>query len=124
MALLAARVYSEELYDYKHGLPLWTPSSPDGEIFIGDVGYVDDQDSFRRLFNATVGHDHPCNPLGVPTGFVPLEYPSHLLKLTPDHFEEGKVLASTGLSTKEGAVTLSGYVRVGSEPSPVLIYDS
>ena len=111
MALLASKVYSEELYDYKHGLPLWTPNSPDGETFIGDVGYIDDQGSFRRLFNATVGSSHPCNPLGTPANSSSLKYPSHLLKITPDYFEAGKVLASTGVSTKEGAASLSGYVR-------------
>lgn len=110
MELHAARVYSEELYDYKHGIPLWTPNSSDGEIFIGDVGYIRDNGSFRRMFNVTVGPGHPCNRHGVPDpdNFIPLKYPLHLLEITPDHFEAGKVLASTGVSIKEGTVSLSG----------------
>ena len=102
-----ARVYAEELYNYSHGIPLWTPHSPDGEVCIGDVGYIDDEGCFCRLFNVTVDQDHPRNKFGVPDDFQVLTLPGHLLKIKRGQFSPGSVLTSTGASIQEGGVSIS-----------------
>ena len=104
---LTARIYAEELYSSSHGIPLWSPHSSDGEVCIGDVGYVDDEGSFCRLFNVTVDRDHPRNKLGVPDDFQVLTFGDHLLKVKRSHLLPGSVLTSGGVSTKEGSLSVS-----------------
>ena len=103
---LTARIYAEELYSSSHGMPLWIPHSPDGEVCIGDVGYVDDEGSFCRLFNVTVDCDHPRNKFGDPDDFEVLTFRSHLLKLQRGYLPSGSVLTSSGVSTKEGSLVM------------------
>ena len=104
---LTARIYAEELYSSSHGTPLWTPQSPDGEVCIGDVGYLDDEGCFCRLFNVTVNRDHPRNKLGVPDDFQVLTLRNHLLKVQRGYLLAGSVLTSGGVSTKEGSLSTS-----------------
>lgn len=61
---------------------MWFPepiSSLDGErheVLIGDVGHIDEDGGFRRIFNVTVDADHHLNSGGVPDGFEPLRFDS------------------------------------------------
>ena len=60
-------------------MPLWRPEPEnDQEIRVGDVGWVDEDGQFHRLFNVTVGADHPYNADGVPQDFEPLEFNKRL----------------------------------------------
>lgn len=58
--------YANELKSHGYGHPLWYPEpSEDGEIQIGDVGYIE-KGHFKRCFNVMVDVRDPCNRLGVP----------------------------------------------------------
>lgn len=67
-------VYAEQLRHLQRGHPLYypEPSSLDGEVEIGDVGYTE-QGAFCRLFNVCRPPDHPMQLYGVPDGFVQLD---------------------------------------------------
>ncbi|EKM58770.1 uncharacterized protein PHACADRAFT_85684 [Phanerochaete carnosa HHB-10118-sp] len=82
---IAAEVLAQQLYHYGHGRALWTPEPADGDVYIGDVGYVDEDGAFQRLFNVTVDADHPLNRAGVPENFVPLRFNKRLLQLKPSY---------------------------------------
>lgn len=71
----AAKVYPNGLFHLKHGYGLWMPE-PLGynRVSVGDVGYVDDDGMFVRLFNVLLPHDHASHTdLGVPSDFERLE---------------------------------------------------
>lgn len=67
-------IYAKHLSTLKKGYPLWLPepNDNDGEILIGDVGWIE-QGSFNRLFNALRDRDDPVNIRGVPVDFEPLQ---------------------------------------------------
>ena len=68
----SASVYAEQLASKGRGIPMWYPEpSGSGEVEIGDIGFLHNG-GFHRLFNVTVGRDHPFNVDGVPDNFVPL----------------------------------------------------
>ena len=70
---VASDIYATELSRRGHGLPLWRPEPEnDQQIRVGDVGWVDEDGQFHRLFNVTVGADDPYNADGVPQDFEPL----------------------------------------------------
>lgn len=72
---VASEVYAKELSSRKHGIPLWYPEPADQyEVRVGDVGHLDEDGQFHRLFNVTVGPDHPYNADGVPQDFEPLQF--------------------------------------------------
>lgn len=68
---LASTTYAEQLDFFRHGHALWFPEY---EANIGDVGYIDEDGAFRRLFNVTFDAAHRLNRRGVPEGFVPLSF--------------------------------------------------
>ena len=98
----SATVYINELCRFGHGIPLWTPepSGDDDEVRIGDVGYIDDDGQFHRLFNATVDSEHPVNGGAVPRDFQPLALPTPLIIIKPNHFVPGPI-TSKGVRTHE-----------------------
>ncbi|KAI0937984.1 hypothetical protein AcV7_003303 [Taiwanofungus camphoratus] len=63
-------VYAEQLFKRGEGYPLWAPeATEDGEVLIGDVGYVR-RGAFYRMFNAMREGDDEINKTwGVPDGF-------------------------------------------------------
>ncbi|EIN11258.1 hypothetical protein PUNSTDRAFT_131428 [Punctularia strigosozonata HHB-11173 SS5] len=72
--MAAAEVYAQQLYRLGHGLSAW---EPEHEVQIGDVGFIQDG-RFIKLFNATRAENDPCQRLGVPPYFTPLDLPAHL----------------------------------------------
>ncbi|KAF7796003.1 hypothetical protein EIP86_007172 [Pleurotus ostreatoroseus] len=92
----AADVYAQELGIKNYGRPLWCPEPADGyEVRIGDVGFVDEDGQFHRLFNATVGPDHPYNQHGVPNDFFPLSFLPQLLNIRRDHLQPGPISSNS-----------------------------
>lgn len=59
------------------------------EVQIGDVGYIDEDGAFRRLFNITVDADHFLNAGGVPQGFAPLKFSENLITVRPRALDAG-----------------------------------
>jgi len=59
-----------------HGYALWNPEPVKNtydKVSIGDVGYVNCQGSFHRMFNVTLPWDDPSNnKLGTPEQYQPL----------------------------------------------------
>ncbi|KAF7796004.1 hypothetical protein EIP86_007173 [Pleurotus ostreatoroseus] len=108
----AADVYAQELGIKNYGLPLWFPEPVDGhgEVRIGDVGFIH-EGQFHRLFNATVGQDHPYNRHGVPTDFSPLNFQPQLLNIRHDYLEPGPISSKSvksyhigGSASAQGAI--------------------
>lgn len=71
------RFYSAQLSSLCHGYALWNPD-PVKEIYdqvsIGDVGYVNSQGYFYRMFNVTLPSDDPSNnKLGQADPYEPLD---------------------------------------------------
>lgn len=108
---LAAQVYAEELYRHGFGHPLWSPEPIKGldgcirEIHLGDVGYIDEDGGFRRLFNVTVDATHDLNAGGVPEGFEPVKLNQRLITVRDKPFDphplcsesvEGRVVEGHG----------------------------
>ncbi len=92
---IAADVFAEQLAHYGHGRPMWSPEPTEGpdykmrEVRIGDVGHIDEDGAFHRLFNVTVDEDHPYNSGGVPDNFVPLKFNKRLLAVKPRLLDPG-----------------------------------
>ena len=65
-----SEVYAQQLYRLAYGYPLWEPEPKEGqgEVEIGDVGYLR-QGGFYRLFNAMKAPDDKIQHLGVPADF-------------------------------------------------------
>lgn len=59
---------------------MWNPKPVKNiydKVSIGDVGYVNRQGSFHRMFNATLPWDDPSNnTLGIPEYYQPLDWDS------------------------------------------------
>lgn len=100
-------IYASELVRLRYGHPLWypEPTAEDGEIKIGDVGYIQ-EGAFHRLFNATHGKGDVINKDGVPDGFVPLEMPR--VHVQSDLVRSGDALCSE--STAKKSVSMQGEV--------------
>ena len=61
------RIYATEMSTYVDGgYPLWSPevTAKEGEVQIGDVGYIDDG-VFKRLFNIIRDDAHKALPPGL-----------------------------------------------------------
>lgn len=72
-----AEVYAKQLFSLNYGYPLWNPEPPahEGEVLIGDVGFVKNG-TFYRMFNAIRPSDDPVNKDGVPEGYTPFQFRS------------------------------------------------
>ena len=84
----AALTYAKALRNLGYGEPQWQPEphDEDGEVLLGDVGFVEDG-RFCRLFNVTRSADDPIHEKsGVPTGFKVLEYNENaLIRKNPNY---------------------------------------
>ena len=107
----AACIYAEQLRMHGHGEPLWQPEPrpEDGEVLIGDVGFIEDG-RFYRLFNARFPADHPINVDGVPDGFVPLEYNERALLQRNENYLGPTPLYSKSVSTNKIVLGGEAYV--------------
>lgn len=92
----AAKIFAEQLGIFHYGHPLWYPEPTSGldgkehEVHIGDVGYIDEDGAFCRLFNITFDADHPLNRGGVPGGFAPLSFDhNRLIKIKKNFLNPG-----------------------------------
>lgn len=74
--LTAPDVYARQLFRLGFGYPLWDPEPPRGEVFVGDIGFVGNDGSFHRVFNATLQETDPNNRFGVPAGYNPFSLTS------------------------------------------------
>lgn len=65
-----SEVYSQQLFKLAYGYPLWEPEPKEGqgEVEIGDVGYLR-QGGFYRLFNAMRDAEDDIQHVGVPEDF-------------------------------------------------------
>ena len=109
-----ANVYVDELSRYGQGIPLWCPEPPDGHlgVEIGDVGYIDEDGQFHRLFNATVEAEHPLNAGVVPQDFERLIIPPQCIAVKPNYFRAGPI-TSKGVRVNEMGVHGSAQVFDG-----------
>lgn len=101
----AANVYAEQLLSRAHGWPLWEPEpTKEGEVLIGDVGYIYDG-AFYRLFNVTFSEDHEINKGGVPEGFVPLRFSQRLHAARDPYLSAGPLSSRSvqSISAQAGA---------------------
>ncbi|KIP05423.1 hypothetical protein PHLGIDRAFT_152457 [Phlebiopsis gigantea 11061_1 CR5-6] len=105
-----AEIYASELVRLRYGHPLWCPepTEDDGEIKIGDVGYISGG-TFHRLFNAACEEGNAINNKGVPEGFIPLEMPH--VYTQPELVEAGEALCSQ--STRQNKLYAKGEVPLG-----------
>lgn len=102
---IAANVYAEQLITRGHGWPLWVPEpSKEGEVLIGDVGYIYDG-AFFRLFNVIYPEDHEVNNGGVPEGFVPLKFNQRLHSVQDPFLPAGPLCSRSvqSISSQAGA---------------------
>ncbi len=105
-----ADIFAEQLAQYRHGRAMRRPEPiaagsdlKEREIRIGDVGYFDEDHPFHRLFNIMVDEDHPHNSGGVPVGFTLVQFPIHLLSVSPD-FLDPNPLCSKSVNIKSRGV--------------------
>jgi hypothetical protein len=77
------------------------------DVQLGDVGFIDQEGCFSRLFNAMAEKDSPLNKHGVPQGFAPLELNPRLYAFLPENHAPGPL---TSASVKQ--VTTKGKAGV------------
>lgn len=96
---VAAKILAEQLQHYGDGDALWNPSPPDGEeLSIGDVGFIDQEGTFNRLFNAMEEPDSELNKGhdSLPGGFKPLKANKKLmLRTMKNHRPPGPLTSSS-----------------------------
>lgn len=113
----AADTYIQQLDHHGYGIALWYPMPPlDGEgtrpeeARVGDVGFVDDDGAFHRLFNTMVEADDALNQGEVPDDFQPLRLNKRLVATNPDAFEAipivSRSIKSRDIGAKAGAYVL------------------
>lgn len=109
----AAMIFAEQLDHLAQGHALWYPEPTKDskgqayEVHIGDVGYIDEDGAFYRLFNITLDASHELNSGGVPDGFepVPFDHAVHV-KVKPDFWSQGPLCSRSIKSRKiEGRVS-------------------
>ncbi|KAF7789117.1 hypothetical protein EIP86_000052 [Pleurotus ostreatoroseus] len=116
----AAQVYAQELEVLNLGHPMWYPEPADQyEVRIGDVGFFDEDGQFHRLFNATVGENHPYNQNGVPEGFHPVSVEKSLIQIRRNHLPSGPI---SSRSVKSHKVDASASVNVAASVNGQLSY--
>lgn len=103
----AAEVLAEQLDYLAHGRALWTPEPLHGDVYVGDVGHIDEDGAFRRLFNVTVDENHPLNKKGVPHGFTPLQLKEHLVSINPS-FLPPQAFCSRSVKSRKIAGQIEG----------------
>ncbi|PSS35525.1 hypothetical protein PHLCEN_2v1519 [Hermanssonia centrifuga] len=117
---IAADVFAEQLAHYGHGRAMWSPEPTEGpdykmrEVRIGDVGHIDEDGAFHRLFNVTVDEDHPYNSGGVPDNFVPLKFNKRLLAVKPRLLDPGAYCSNSVKSKSvEGSASANPGIAGG-----------
>lgn len=105
-----ATVYANQLLQRCHGWPLWFPDRPQQphDVEIGDVGYVDPDGAFVRLFRATEKAEHPVNKEGVPVGFHKLDFSNRVLDEKDNYLDAQPVCSRT-------VESLGGGLGAGSD---------
>ena len=72
-----SNVYRVQLSALCHGFALWNPHPVKkfyNQVSIGDVGYVNSEGFFYRMFNVTLPSDHPSNnKIGQADSYDPLD---------------------------------------------------
>jgi hypothetical protein len=63
-------------------------------VRIGDVGYVTDDGDFEMLFNIRASVYVPINVRGVPDRFERIDLHENDIKILPDYFESGRIVAN------------------------------
>lgn len=97
----AAVVYADQLFSYGYGHALWRPEPMEGldgqeyGVELGDVGYIHENGSFRRLFNITKGPLHVLNAGGVPVGFQPQQLKKALISTSERFLDPGLLQSQT-----------------------------
>lgn len=110
---LAPRIYAEELESLGNGRGIWFPEYPKTGLEIGDVGYIDDDGCFKRIYNVTESNagvdpkDEDAIP--APSDFKPLKIRSVLKDAKQHYFNPGVI---TSKSVKK--MTVGGNVGGGS----------
>ncbi|KZS96368.1 hypothetical protein SISNIDRAFT_482943 [Sistotremastrum niveocremeum HHB9708] len=71
-----AQIFAQHLLYHGHGFPSWTPSPNTYVLVPGDLGYIDGDGRFIRLFNVMLSKDAPENQRDAhspPDGFQPFQ---------------------------------------------------
>lgn len=88
-----SNIYREQLSSLNQGLALWDPKPIENlynHISIGDVGYLQENGTFMRLFNVTLPWDDPSNSLlEVPEEYKPLEL-GHFINVQSSEMRESE----------------------------------
>ncbi|KAH9837873.1 WD40-repeat-containing domain protein [Rhodofomes roseus] len=92
----ASEVYAQQLFKLALGYPLWEPEPKNGqgEVLIGDVGYLN-QGGFYRLFNAMKDADDPIQQYRVPRDYK--KFDLGLMQVVPANnvVNEGPIFSQT-----------------------------
>jgi hypothetical protein len=123
--MAAYEVYAQQLSKLKHGLPLWEPEPiwQDGEVRIGDVGYVR-RGRFARLFNTCDDLGSLSNHInGVPRHHTPLPLSTPEIHRNPHYHEVGPLYTASVEPPMEAGSIRNG-MRVTSLESPTDIGSS
>ncbi|KAI0729097.1 hypothetical protein BC629DRAFT_1302809 [Irpex lacteus] len=114
MRLAAADIYADQLLLKGYGYPLWFPepypTDVDGEIFVGHVGHIC-RGSFHTLFNVRWSSSHSANPMGLPQGFEPLEFPPRLLWNPSAPVMDDGFICSESVKKSTGSAELNSIHR-------------
>lgn len=91
-----SEIYATQLGTLGHGHPLWSPEPRDDlEVQLGDVGIVNDDGAFVRLFNITCSESHKLNKHGVPHDFQPYELNRELIAIRNRYIFPGFLMSSS-----------------------------
>ncbi|KAI0826372.1 hypothetical protein BC629DRAFT_1719017 [Irpex lacteus] len=72
-------------------------------VELGDVGYIHENGSFRRLFNITKGPLHVLNAGGVPVGFQPQQLKKALISTSERFLDPGLLQSKLNVNALTGA---------------------
>jgi len=94
-AAIASEVYAQQLFKLALGYPLWDPepTNGQGEVLIGDVGYLG-QGGFYRLFNATREAEDSIQ-IAVPPDFKKFQLGSIPITSANDVVDKGPLFSKT-----------------------------
>ena len=97
-------VYRDELQPLGFGLPVYEPNPPGHDrVRIGDIGFINENGSFERIFNIFHDKDDPINSrqFGAPEGFtkVEAEYREECVSHLPQTWITSKNIQNADLLT-------------------------